>query len=282
MSSYHDPYDPNEVDERPRSSYLSKKDAKAMLIFAVIAVIACTPLYRMMRENGRKTFCQQNMHAIQSAMLAYAELHDDRFPPLCEIGNNFEPLLHDGRPFTWASAIFEGMKRTQNFRCPSANESEVTHAFNPIDSNKIIDMTYGMYAAWSGHATWDISDSAQAVLITETSNHGANDTYNPVPFVDAEGNTVKEDGFYIGWDQGNRIADWKRRNTTAYDMPKFVTRLAFPGTSKGNFNKKGASRHSRGNHALFCDGHVELLLPSSARVEYIDVGGELTGIWRTR
>lgn len=282
MSTYNDPYDPSEVDERPRSAYLSKKDAKALLIFLLIAIVALTPVYRLMRENSRKTFCQQNMHAIQSAMLAYAELHDDRFPPLCELGSNYEPILHDGRPYTWASAIFEGMKKTQNFRCPSAHEDEITHAFNPYEPEKIIDMTYGMYAAWSGHATWDITDSAQAVLVTETSNHGARRTYNPVPFVDAQGNVIKEDGFYIGWDKGNRISDWKKRNTTAYDMPKFVTRLAFPDTADGVFRKDGPCRHSRGNHALFCDGHVELLTPNAARVEYIDVGGDLTGIWRTR
>jgi len=280
--SNNDPYDPSEVDERPRSTYLSKKDAKAMLILGLIAVVVCVPLYRMMREGGRKTFCQQNMHAVQSAMLAYAELHDEHFPPLCELGSNFEPLLHDGKPFTWASSIFEGMKKTQNFRCPSAGEDEVTHAFDPLDSKKTIDMTYGMYAAWSGHPTWDISDSGQAVLISETSKFGSNNTYNPVPFVDEAGNQVKEDGFYIGWDKGNRLVDWKKRNTTAYDMPKYVTRLAFPDSAKGNFSKKGGSRHSRGNHALFCDGHVELLTPNAARVEFIDAGGELTGIWRTR
>jgi prepilin-type processing-associated H-X9-DG protein len=210
------------------------------------------------------------------------EQHDDHFPPICMEGPNREPLLFNGKPFTWASSIQEGMNKRGSFRCPSAHDDEIVTAINPLDNKKDLQMSYGMYTAWSAYPSSMITNPEQAVLISETSNHGSRDTYDPYPYRDREGHIIPIDGFSIGWDVGNNKEDWQKPGMLSTEMPKSVSRLAFPGTKTGNFTPKSQSRHTKGIHVLFADGHIESIQPPNAQTNYLDVGGELTGIWRTR
>jgi prepilin-type processing-associated H-X9-DG protein len=125
-----------------------------------------------------------------------------------------------------------------------------------------------------------ISDPARSVLIAETSNRGSRGTYDPHPLLGTDGKPAPYDGFVIGWDTGNSI-DWYN-TTLSSDMPKSVTRLSFYDTASGDFHERRASRHDGGIHILFVDGHIETVPPTAAVVRYLDVGGDLTGLWSTR
>jgi len=268
------------VEERHGSAYLSAKDLRAIGIVLALLFLLMTPVYIVLKRQAQKAECAMNCKSIQGAMLLYMEVWDNQFPPAYASGPRGEVLLFDGKPFTWASTITEYMNKRSKFVCPSASKEEAVVAAHPYESKKTVPMTYGMYLPRSTAALSSVGDPARSALIAETSNRGAMDTFDPHPLVGLDGQPAPYDGFAIGWDTGNRV-DWYN-STLSTDMPRAVTRLAFHQTKNGQFRDDAPSRHDGGIHVLFVDGHVETLPPSAAAVRYLDVGGDLTGLWSTR
>ena len=282
MSFKPDPYDPDAVDERPKSGYFTRKDLRVLVAVAVLLGPLFYPLYILMRRNSQETICTNNMKNIQEAISMYREYNDDRFPPICAQGDSYEPALVDGRAVTWATTINDYMSKRASFLCPSADDDEVVHAVGSKSTQPDLPMSYGMYSPWSGAAAAYVGNEGQAVVIAETSNFGAQDTYDPYPFKRADGTVVKSDGFFIGWDKGNYVEQWQNSASSAVDMPRYVTRLAFFGTGGGNFGEKARGRHSGKIHVLYVDGHLGMLSPNGAAVSFSDPGGDLNGRWTTR
>jgi prepilin-type processing-associated H-X9-DG protein len=278
MSYTPDPYDPSEVEERPRSSHLTRKDLRRLVIAIAIVGLLMTPVFISWRKAAETAICAGNFKGIQTAIGAYMAQYDEHFPPICDQAPNLSPLLEDGKPYTWASLIRPGMEERFTFKCPSAREEEYAHTIDG-EGNELL-MSYGMYSAWSTAATTMISNPGEAIVIAETSNFGSEDSYNPVPFKDMQGETTTNDGFFIGWNTGNYV-DWNAA-TSSVDMPQHVTRLSFRGTGKGVFGEGSYARHTDGIHVLYVDGHIGMIQPGAAAVRYTDVGGYLTGRWSTR
>ncbi len=268
------------VEERHGSAYLSPKDLRAIGIVLALLFVLMTPIYIVLKRQVQKAECAMNCKSMQGAMLLYMEVWDNQLPPAYASGPRGEVLLFDGKPFTWASTITEYMNKRSKFVCPSAETEEAVVAAHPYESAKSVPMTYGMYLPRSTAALSSISDPARSVLLAETSNRGAKETFDPHPLVGTDGRPAPYDGFVIGWDTGNRI-DWYNSSLSS-DMPRSVTRLSFYGTKDGRFLDNSPARHDGGIHVLFVDGHVETLPPSAAAVRYLDVGGDLTGLWSTR
>ncbi|MCX7798885.1 MAG: hypothetical protein N2109_00910 [Fimbriimonadales bacterium] len=268
------------VEERQGSAYLTKKDLRAIGVVLAVLFVLMTPIYIVLKRQAQKAECAMNCKSIQGAMLLYMEVWDNQFPPAYASGPRGEVLLFDGKPFTWASTINEYMSKRAKFRCPAASAEELVIAAHPYESDQQVPMSYGMYLPRSTAALSSISDPARSVLIAETSNRGARGTYDPHPLLGLDGKPAPYDGFAVGWDTGNRI-DWYN-TTQSSDMPKAVTRLAFYNTASGDFQARGASRHDGGIHVLFVDGHIETVPPTAAAARYLDVGGDLTGLWSTR
>ncbi|MFN8220758.1 MAG: hypothetical protein U0S12_11595 [Fimbriimonadales bacterium] len=264
-----DEFDP--IDDRPSSSLVSFKDLKVVSIALVVFLAICSPVYLSCRRQSDKHLCKQNFRGIGNAMNLYAEANNGLLPPLYATVQGTAPLL-DGKkhPFTWASLISEYMGDRSNFRCPSASSEENTHLQHRTDSDKEIECSYGMFAMRSAAATFSLRNPAQAVIVAETSNEGAQNTYNPVPLLDIDGNPT-QDGFMIGFDRDNFAFDRDTRH---------VTRLAFAETKDGKFSGKGQTRHDGGNFFLFADGHAATLSPTAARTEI--VGNQIDGLWSTR
>jgi hypothetical protein len=169
--------------------------------------------------------------------------------------NDTPGLGSTGRPYTWASDVSEMMSPRASFKCPTATDAEVTWIEG---RERSIPLTYGMYAPYGGYLRNIVPNPDQTVLIAETTNFGALQTYDPVPFKTLEGDVVPFDGFVIGWDHSNREPS---------EHSKMVTRLAFPNTKDGAFTKDGPARHDGGIHALSASGAMlPLLKPSSARI----------------
>jgi hypothetical protein len=252
-------YDPSapEGSEPSRSQYVSKKDVRIVLVGVILLAIAAYPIYKMLERNAQRSVCATNLGAIAKAISQYAEVHDERFPPIMRTGPNLEPDLGtSGYPYTWASDISEIMSPRSSFKCPAAQNEEIT----TIEGReKIIQSSYGMYAPYGGYLRTLVPNPDQTVLIAETTNFGALATYDPTPFKTIDGQTVKFDGFVIGWNNTNNDPD---------DKSDKVTRLAFPETSGGVFRKDGPMRHDGGIHALNCSGAMlgHLLKPTDAIV----------------
>lgn len=249
--SYGGGYDPTapEGDNYGRSQYVTKRDVRVIAVLILVLAIAAYPVYKMLERNAHRSVCRSNLGAIADAINQYASLHDDRFPPIMRTNANGSPNLGDsGHPYTWASDLQDFMNRRASFECPEAAQEEVTK----IEGHeKVLPLTYGMYEPYGGFLRTVVPNPDQTVLVVETSNHGSKTSFDPLPYKDLSGNEVPWDGFVVGWQNSN-----DRPN----EQSDRITRLAFPGTSSGNFVKDGETRHDGGILAINCSGAILPLL----------------------
>lgn len=265
-------YEPDEPEGPSRSAYMSKNDLKWILIILAVLAVIFIPVYQQMKRQANQARCAQNVNAMFTAVTLYMESNDQRFPPIFDQLPNGSPSLHNGKPFTWASLVQPLMTARANMRCPSATPDEVAHVVHSEKPGESIELTYGMYLPLSGAYSAVLENPADTVLLAETSNHGARNTFNPKPFLDLEGRTIPVDGFAIGFDNSNFEPDGVTRS---------VTRLAFYNTSEGDFRSEEViARHNEFIHVLYANGTLGSLSPNEAYVRHLRP--YLTGIWRNR
>lgn len=256
--------DAPEGAKSPGAQYMSRKDVKWILLATALIVIGLIPVYISMRDKAYVTTCKKNLGQIGQALQLYADQHDDRLPPAYEVGAGGEPASGpDGYPYTWISDIQPLLNPRASFVCPSADHTEYAYSASPTGGSPI-PSTYGLYTAYSSSGTKDIEGGDSIVLVAETANAGAMETYNPNPF------GGKQDGFLIGWDNGN---DAPNEATVA------MTRLAFRKTSKGNFTQADG-RHGFFCHAISLNRGLIVLKSEDAQTEYNPTKYSLAGKWR--
>ncbi|MFZ4506636.1 MAG: hypothetical protein ACOYON_02940 [Fimbriimonas sp.] len=261
-------YDPNAPEDAPKSGgqYLSRKDLRVIIPGIVLFLFLLYPFYLWGKANSERSQCIRNIKSMYQAMEQYALDKDDRFPVAYYSldGVKADPG-ETGHPRTWASDIAVYMNPRASFRCPSASADEVVlvDGTSGWNKGKPIELSYGMYAPYSGVLRSIVENPNSVVIIAETSNGGAGSTYNPKPI-------DPSDGFVIGWDNSNIQPDL---NT------KFVTRLAFKGTDKGVFDPKGEGRHDIGVHSVVATGAKMNLKPDNATVNLDRDQKMPTGTW---
>jgi hypothetical protein len=267
MSNQFDP-DAPEGSADLGSQYISKKDIAWIILALVVVGGSFAAIYPQLRKQAHESACKKNMKDIAFSVKQYAEIYDGRFPPLYEVGPGGSPQLTNGLPIVWASVI-PSLPTGSSFKCPAAPETAVTRVngqsvsrsmFSREDKQlKYIDLTYGMLASLSARAVSDVANENQTVLISETSNNGSQNVYNPLPFTDDEGTPSKFDGFSIGFDN---------QQTNLDPESKFVTRLAFQNTSKGDFSSKEIEgRHGKINFSIKVDGSLGRLTAADVAIK---------------
>jgi hypothetical protein len=179
---------------------------------------------------------------------------------------NGEPSNLGGGATSWMTAIFQGMEKRASFRCPSAGDHEVAKNVHAMEAGKLFDSSYGMYRGWSTGISSMIQRPEQSIVIAETS--GGPDAFNPKPF------KSDNDGVVIGWDTGNFEAE---------DASDYVTRLAFGGTSGGQFDDAKPGRHDIGIHVLLASGKLGRIRANEARIKRMGsrAGSQIVGNWAT-
>ncbi|MEQ1821234.1 MAG: hypothetical protein ABL949_01870 [Fimbriimonadaceae bacterium] len=269
-----DMYDPNAVEETPRSSLVTRKDLiKGAVILFVLTIMGC-PIYGKMLEDRNKQLCKRNLGEISQALLLYSSENSDRLPPVYEANADGSARLSDGRAYTWISNVSPYVSNPTVFECPACKEDEFS--LNEGAKGDAIKCGYGMFGALNARPLSDIANQQSEVMISETSNGGSQDSYNPTPIVGF-------DGFMIGFEKTNFLPDdapASRRDSA------LVSRLAFRGTKTGIFGEKGSDgkmieklgRHNGGNHFVFADGHIETRGSRMMQIERI-FGKEITGHW---
>lgn len=269
--SYDDAYDPSAPEGQPSrsSAYVSAKDIRVVAVGLVVLSLMMYPIYKILVRRSEKARCISNMKGIMDSINQYAIQNEDKFPPLFDTGLADEPAVQaSGAPYTWASDLQEYMNARVSFRCPSADPSELSRSQDVRTETGSFPLSYGMFAPMSSFNRSLVEDPDEAVLIAETSNMGSEDTYDPLPFADGSGKKVPYDGMAIGWDNDNFDGN---------DKTNFVTRLAFPNTSKGDFDKNGVGRHDEGTFVLSVSGHLRTIKPNLVRVNRRY--GKLYGMW---
>ncbi|MBI1334457.1 MAG: hypothetical protein GC165_16435 [Armatimonadetes bacterium] len=260
-------YDPTapEGESSPGGQYLTKKDAKWIILAAVGFFVVMIPIYLTMREKAYRATCVRNMNGIMEAMILYSTEHDDRFPPLYNTNDKGEPDADSsGYAYTWVSDVWPLRAPRINFVCPTATPEELAYSANPTGGDPI-PSSYGFYAPYASYSTQLVDHPETVVILAETSNAGTRDTYDPLPF-----KTSKYDGFVINWDTGN---DWPDQQT------RFVTRLAFPGSKGGNPGKAEA-RHGQYINAIAASRSKTFLSPDSMLTDYNPAKYTLSGHWQ--
>lgn len=265
------PYDPGEPEDTPRgSAYLSRKDLKAISLLIVAFFLVLIPIYGQCKSRTEEHICKQNLSQISKAIGLYSQENDDQLPPVYASNLNGTPVLDDqGRPFTWASLVSRYMNDRSSFVCPSAKPEEATSSQHPEKTRLTIPLTYGMYAPYGGYPISHITNPNETALISETSNNGSQDSYDPVRFKGPSGQTLLNDGFIMGFSDSN---DRPTKDTSA------ITRLAFRGSSSGQFGEEDAPRHPSGIFILTVSGSIRLVKAPIARVKMLPTG-ELPDPW---
>ena len=248
-------------DASPSNQYLTIKDAKRIGLGLVVLVIICIPLYKKMHDDHNRYLCGQNFLAISHAMTTYLTDNDEQFPPTyVPQVNSLYPRVDDkGRPYTWASTLvglsgFDSKKHS--FNCPSALDAETMNAEGLTGAD--LPMSYGMYGAYNTADKSKVANAGRAVLVTETANDGATNTFDPMPMPPTGGSV--HDGFLIGLSTGDFVLP-----AAGAAPPPSVTRIAVP-NSKGGITgalygdgRIPSSRHDDELFVLFVDGHYRLM-----------------------
>ncbi len=245
--------------------YMTRKDFKIIVIITIVLTIAMIPLYLIMREKAYKATCVKNINGMMETLMIYSAQHDDRYPPLYYTDDKGQPdISKDGIAYTWISDIFPLKADRIDFTCPTASAEDIAYSANP-KGGAPIPSTYGFYAPYASYSTELVENPDTVVILAETSNHGANMSYDPLPF------TGKYDGFVIGWQNTNDCVE-------SNDGIHSVTRLAFPGTQDGKPDL-GIGRHDKTIYGISASRLRLTLTPKDMATEYNPAKSLLTGHW---
>lgn len=291
-------------DDRPGSQYASKKDVKWALIAVAVAAIILYPAYAYMKGISNVHVCAANIKEMGQALSQYAGDNDDRFPPTHQeaYAPTGAPAVLNGRVSTWVTQAFRYNPKIEGYSCPTADDSESVpnegRRENPEtkrDETITVPSTYGMYRGLS--AALQSGVESQTILLAETSNFGSKNSYDPVPYRDANGHPVPFDGFSVGWDyrligqapgdmsallripnieplllrpaQENKDGTANTKSTQVRSV--YPTRLAFRDSQNG-YDAKGVYGRHQYIHAITVDGRLVRLNRADAHFRIEDSG----------
>ncbi|HVL37927.1 MAG TPA: hypothetical protein VM328_00925 [Fimbriimonadaceae bacterium] len=267
-----DRYDPSEIDERPSNAYFSRRDIRNLVIAFLVLLALSYPAYRLLLGLSERHVCAKNLGQVSKALGLYLIDNNDRFPAMFESGPGGGPAVRPptNRPFTWNSVIFGYVSDADAavYRCPTATSAEQALVQHPQTNAVGLAVTYGLYAPYSGFSRYLVPNPDGTIIIAETSNFGARNTFDPLKFLDENGRPIPYDAFSIGFDNHNFYPD---------SSSQFLTRLAFPDSAGGDFGANAGVRHGSGTHALTVAGRLLRLDPPAARIRR--TGNEIHGLW---
>lgn len=263
-----DAYDPLEEESRGEN-YFTKKDIKWVFLALVAIGIILTPVFMMLKKDRDRHLCIQNMRGLYQAMLLYGENNDARLPPLYAHTPDKAPIVDSkGRAFTWVSLVQGYLSERTSANCPAADKLENTPTQHPTKSALTIQSSYGMVSVLSAYASGSIPNENQTILVAESINGGAADSFDPKKLP----GTNSPDGFSIAYDDSN---EWPTAKSQS------MTRLAFYDSAKGDFNDQTQGRHGPYIHGVTAAGGLVPIKGFMSKVKRLGPGKELVGIWTT-
>ncbi len=112
-----------------------------LVVIAILGLLAAIlfPVFAHVRESGRRTACQSNLHQLGLAMQQYIEDNNSQYPLY---QSTFTWRGVPGYKFTWQQAIFPYTKSEQVFRCP---DYPVNPANRPGNGILLIPLEFADY-----------------------------------------------------------------------------------------------------------------------------------------
>lgn len=281
-----EPYAPDEPEgAQQRSGLVTKKEFRMMLLGFVGIFIILIPVYLNNRKTAFKETCKQNLRSVAAAIDAYCNDQEGYYPLPYYLDNTGAPQLDNGDVKSWVTTVQPYMNTRKNFVCPEAHESELVR--NALGGGKFVLSSYGIVPGAICQITEggrmitmrkdEIADPNNVLLLTETSNKGARESFDPLPFEDDQAKTQPWDGFIVGFEMDNHVPDVQDGNDVI--KSNYVTRLAFPGTDKGSF-EKSEGRHE-GNFAVSSSGSLSKIKADQAYVRRNRDGQPVAPWWPT-
>lgn len=206
-----------------------------LVVIAIIAILAAIlfPVFAKAREAARKTQCTSNMKQLATALTMYRTDYDGQFT----FGGWYEKDGDAGRD--WQNTIFPYVKSKQAYWCPSSTDIHDLQNEKPDWNRTATDYLYNNNLAGGTSPMKEAAVVAPAdcVMLIEGHSDWNNQTCQP------------------GW-ASTPIANnyWCREYTTFGNNGSLVT-----GTWDGSTHVWGLTRHDRGAHAAFVDGHVKFI-----------------------
>lgn len=261
---------PNEPEGTRKSNLVTKKEFRLMLLGFGAIFLALIPIYYRARKDSYREICSQNMKAIAAAIDAYCNDQEGYYPLPFYVAADGAPQMEDGNVISWVSLVKPYMNSRKSFVCPAAEPDEIVKNF--VGQGKVVESSYGVVAGVFVQVTDDgrmvtirkdeVADPSNVAMLTETSNRGSQQSFDPLPFEDGQAKTQPWSGFLVGYEMDNLSPDVQDGKDVI--RSNFVTRLAFRGTDKGSF-EKAEGRHEF-NYVVYAGGQRGKLLAKDAFV----------------
>lgn len=207
-----------------------------LVVIAIIALLAAIlfPVFGRVRENARKSSCQNNMKQLGIGLMQYVQDFDERFPKgYCNL-----PIGTGG----WAGSVFPYIKNGQVFACPS----DVYHSgltTHDVVSYALNDSMLGDQNNQRGAALSSFNNTTLTVMLCETQNNDVDlDQVDETISPGATGSS----NFYGGKPSPGGTNDCYATGLIPGESMKLST--TFPN-----------GRHMDGANWLAVDGHVKWL-----------------------
>jgi prepilin-type N-terminal cleavage/methylation domain-containing protein/prepilin-type processing-associated H-X9-DG protein len=225
-----------------------------LVVIAIIAILAAIlfPVFAQAREKARQTTCLSNHRQLGTAMMMYAQDHDETFVPLWTIikddkGAQRQPL--------WPRMLFPYVKSSHVFREPS-NLSRTPyqaedHPTTPVNWRKDIETNWheGFFGGMGRNACCPKHSFPMARVTQPADSIAFCDTHYQGPAKNPSG--LNGFGYYLAFWRGT-IAGNDRACPS--DSEAFVGNYAGPG-----------AWHNGGGTVTFFDGHAKWMREETLR-----------------
>jgi len=223
-----------------------------LVVIAIIAILAAIlfPVFAQAREKARGAQCISNMRNIGTAVMMYAQDHDEYMP----FGYAYTWPLQ-AELFWWQDLCRPYVKNEQVYTCPSM-PTHIRYTWrrpaglpNPLIKDYIANSSVGAYNT-TQVGTWNYGRSAGRSVRGPFINNWRNASVGLAEIEDSAGTIAIYDGF-------RSFEMWRLEQSDAWFNaglgPSYVGNNPNNNPPTGHVHK----RHTAGFSAIYCDGHAK-------------------------
>ena len=223
-----------------------------LVVIAIIAILAAIlfPVFAQAREKARTAQCLSNMRNIGTAVMMYAQDHDEYMP----FGYAYT-WPGQAELFWWQDLCRPYVRNEAVYSCPSmAQHIRYTYLRpfglpNPLIKDYIANASGGAYNS-TRIGNWDYGPAGGRGIRGPFINNWQNPSVGLMEIEDVAGTIAIADGF-------RSFEMWRIEQSDAWMNsgfgPSFLGNEANNNPPTGHIHK----RHNDGFNAIYCDGHAK-------------------------